>query len=360
MITSPAIDFNNLLPGQRILAIQRLTALWAFCESGLGGLLHAFRIPITGLVVGGLAVILITFIAKLSDNHYSQILQCLPVVLIIKVMASPQTPFPAYLAVSFQALMGMILFSLLRINLLSILLLAVLTMLESALQQLLTLTFFFGRSLWNAADEIMNRLAGQMGVSLANGSQWLIAVYLLVYITAGILIAFMTYRLIRNFFYRNGSCEDLPYADPGLNYPLPDLRRRKKFRFKPLIAASMMLILSASLFLFAKDAKQGWVAVIKTITWTLSAILAWYIIIAPLFSKFILSLLHKKKSLYSDAVKSSMEILPVLRRLAVMAWQKNNTYGVWKRIPRFFSTLITWSLVYSSVLVESDQNTGNK
>ena len=131
------ISHTSLSSEQRTLAIQRLTALWAFSESGLGGIMHALQIPFTGLVIGGFAVIIITFITKISAYKYSQVLQSLFVVLIVKVMVSPYTPFPAYIAVSFQALIGIALFRLLKVNLLSILLLSIIAMLESALQQLL-------------------------------------------------------------------------------------------------------------------------------------------------------------------------------------------------------------------------------
>ncbi|NJO01983.1 MAG: hypothetical protein HC880_10065 [Bacteroidia bacterium] len=45
---------------QERLAIERLTALWALNEAGLGGLMHAVRTPFTGVVVGGLAIMLIS------------------------------------------------------------------------------------------------------------------------------------------------------------------------------------------------------------------------------------------------------------------------------------------------------------
>ena len=99
----------------------------------------------TGLVVGGFAVIIITLIAKFSDTEFKQILKSLSIVLLIKVTISPNTPFPAYIAVSFQAFIGYVLFSILNINFGSILLFSVLAMLESAIQKLLVLTLFFGQ-----------------------------------------------------------------------------------------------------------------------------------------------------------------------------------------------------------------------
>ena len=40
----------------------KLTALWAFVEVALGGMLHALRVPLTGVVVGGTAVAIISFL----------------------------------------------------------------------------------------------------------------------------------------------------------------------------------------------------------------------------------------------------------------------------------------------------------
>lgn len=59
-------------------------------------------------------------------------------------MVSPHTPVPAYLAISFQAIMGYGLFSLFKVNFLSIFLLSILAMMESAIQKLLILTFSLG------------------------------------------------------------------------------------------------------------------------------------------------------------------------------------------------------------------------
>ncbi len=43
--------------------IHKLTALWALNESGLGGFLHVFNTPFTGLIVGGISILLISLIA---------------------------------------------------------------------------------------------------------------------------------------------------------------------------------------------------------------------------------------------------------------------------------------------------------
>ena len=88
----------------------------------------------------------------------------------------------------------------------------------------------------------------------------------------------------------------------------------RKITYKKLwILILMMIAISAFLFAFADDNKQGWLAVAKTISWTLSAILIWYMLIGPLFTKAIQKFLQKKESRYSDEVLSTLSFLPVLR-----------------------------------------------
>ena len=57
MIATPPQKENKLL-------YYRLIALWILIESFLGGILHGFKIPVTGLMVGGSAMISIIFIAR--------------------------------------------------------------------------------------------------------------------------------------------------------------------------------------------------------------------------------------------------------------------------------------------------------
>jgi hypothetical protein len=116
----------------RRLAVERLTALWALNEAGLGGIMHAFRTPFTGIFVGGLAIVMITLIAHFSERKWSAVTRALVIVLIVKAAASPHSPLPAYLAVSFQGLMGALIFSALPNLRLGALLLGVLGLLEAA------------------------------------------------------------------------------------------------------------------------------------------------------------------------------------------------------------------------------------
>ena len=339
--------YKNLSDEQRLAAIQRLTALWAFTESGLGGIMHALQIPFTGLVVGGMAVVIISLIAKISGDDHKQILKTAVIVLIIKAMVSPHTPFPAYIAVSFQALLGYFLFKFLRVNFISILLLSIIAMLESAIQKLLILTIFFGQSFWKATDDMMEFMAKQFGLSSTNGSQWVIGVYLLVYIAGGVFIAWMAYKTIRGLFAEKGVFSlDNPVIINKVVFK-EDIPERKTLYHKLWALILLLVILSVVLFVFAADSKQGWLAVAKTITWTISVILIWFMLIGPLFTKGIQRLLKKKESRYSDEVLRTLSFLPVLRQLTGFAWQRSRQYSGLRRWQFFFSALIHWSLTYS-------------
>ena len=342
------INYKDLTTEQRSVAIQRLTALWAFSESGLGGIMHALQIPFTGLAVGGLAIIMICFIAHVSDQKYGQILRSLLIVLVIKAMVSPYTPFPAYIAVSFQALMGFVLFSLFRVNLVSILLLSIITMLESALQQLLILTLFFGQSIWKATDAFVAFIAKQFNLHAVNGSQWIIGIYLAIYLVGAICVTWITRKTIAGFESGNAMVTGL--NSTGLNREsfIVTHSNKKNSTRKLWILIGLLVLLSVVLFFVAADTKQGWIAVLKMVCWTLSSILIWFMIINPLFTKFIKQFLHKKEGRYSEEVSRVLSFLPVLRQLTAGAWTNSRSYKGWTRWSYFLSTLVHWSLTYEN------------
>ena len=341
------IGYKNLSNEQRSAAVQRLTALWAFSESGLGGIMHALQIPFTGLVVGGFAVIMISLIAEISGHNYKQILKSAAIVLIVKAMVSPYTPFPAYIAVSFQALLGYALFSVFSINLFSILLLSIIAMLESAIQKLLVLTLFFGESFWKALDNLATFISGQLGILSVNGSQWLIGVYLLIYVAGGFIIGWIAYKTIKEF----SAARDVYTLDNNTiiktDFYDPDISKRKKPFIKVWSILLLLVVVSVILFVFADNAKEGWMAVLKTISWTVSVILIWFMMIGPLFTKAIQKLLQQKESRYSDEVLKILSFLPVLHQLTALAWQRSREQIGLRRWYLFFAVLIHWSLTYS-------------
>ncbi|MBT8245680.1 hypothetical protein [Winogradskyella sp.] len=180
------------------IAIERLTALWALNECGLGGFMHAFSSPFTGIVVGGISILLISLIARHSKNVWPTLLKALSIVLLVKLSVSPHSPITAYFAISFQTFFGMVLYSLFSINHYTIVFLGAVTFLESALQKLLTLTIIYGQSLWDAMDVYTNWVSAKLSfLPFAISSKTLIIMYVGFYGLAGIIVGFLIVRVIK-------------------------------------------------------------------------------------------------------------------------------------------------------------------
>src|SRR5687767_5786888 len=88
----------------------RLVALWVVCEAFAGGLMHAAKIPFTGMVVSSLAVACIMLIAYHVPSR-SAILKATVTVAFFKLLLSPHSPPTAYIAVFFQGYLGYLLFN---------------------------------------------------------------------------------------------------------------------------------------------------------------------------------------------------------------------------------------------------------
>ena len=329
---------NIQAPGHR-LAIQRLTALWAFTESGLGGMLHALQAPFTGLIVGGISVMLIMLIAYFSQPGYRQILKSVVVVLIVKAIVSPHTPFTAYIAVSFQAVVGYLVCRVAGIRLWGIFFTMLITMLESAVQKLLIITLFFGKSFWIAADELIKSITRQLGMGTSHGSYWLVSLYFGLHAVGAVFFTWLTYKTIHDIF-------------SGHEYPLPeravaktDIPVARKKRFGKLwISFFILLLIAVLLYIFAGNREEGWLNVLQAISWTLAAIMLWYLIINPLLTRLIRNFLHKKQSRYSEQVAETLALLPLTGKIASLAWQQSRQHKGWKRFRYFFSALVQWTL----------------
>src|SRR5688572_9488138 len=86
----------------------RLVAFWVVCEAFAGGIMHAAKIPFTGMVVSSLAVTSIALIAYFIPTK-SAILKATIIVAFFKLALSPHSPPTAYIAVFFQGYLGYIL-----------------------------------------------------------------------------------------------------------------------------------------------------------------------------------------------------------------------------------------------------------
>src|SRR5258706_3841303 len=170
--------------GSDKLIYYRLIALWVLCEAMLGGIIHGFKIPVSGLIVGSCAVICICLIAYYIPAK-GAIIKATIIVAIFKMMLSQQAPPPAYIAVFFQGLIGELLFWKKRFFRLSCLLLGVIALLESGLQRIIVLTIIYGNDLWKVINDFINGITKQKKTT--NYSLIIASGYVLLHFVAGLL-----------------------------------------------------------------------------------------------------------------------------------------------------------------------------
>jgi hypothetical protein len=189
----------------RSQVIFRLTALWALCESGLGGWMHALHLPFTGFFVGAFAIVLVSLIAFYSRNNFSTVVRATLLVILVKAAVSPQSPPPAYLAVAFQGFVGAALFRILSFPIACVLL-GVLAMVESALQKVIIATLVFGKSLWQAIDALFVGIVKEFSrPANLSFSMWLIVLYTAIYAVWGLVLGIWMMRLAESERCKSGN-----------------------------------------------------------------------------------------------------------------------------------------------------------
>jgi len=136
-------------------------------------------------------------------------------------------------------------------------------------------------------------------------------------------------------------------ANIQVTSPLTFPKKKKNLHRKITTLAFILIILSVTLFIFARDTKQGWIAITKAVTWTFTVIIAWYMLVNPLLIRLIKSLLKKQQGRYNEEVTKIISFIPVLKGLTAAAWQKSKALNGWNRMSFFLITVINWSLTYS-------------
>lgn len=320
-------------------AISRLTALWAFTECGLGGALHAIRMPFTGIFAGGLALIFLTMLAHFSNRKPQVLLKSLLIVLAIKAALSPHSPFPAYLAVSFQGLLAAVIFGLFPIRRLSIMAVCLLSMWESALQKLLLLVFFFGNDLLQAFDEWASLASKSLGFELGHASSILATVYISIYTLAALVVAWMTYR----FIHQAHSSFETDTPNPNFSFTTFSEKSKQKSILSKIIPWLLLSIL-LSLFFYLPTSASGPAMVLKPLIRSFSAILGWFIFIDPFLSFLTKKLVRNKSGAWAMEIETALGYFPFFKWVARSAWQASENKSGWARISAFLHLFVWWAL----------------
>jgi hypothetical protein len=297
----------------------RITALWIICEAFAGGIIHALKIPISGLVVGGSAVICICLLGWHAQSK-TQIIKSTLIVAIFKMMLSPQSPPMAYLAVFFQGALGQLMLQNKRAYVAKMFAFAMLALLESGVQRVLVMTLVYGKDLWQVINEVVSKLFKLKQTHQV--SQLLIFIYLLLHLAAGFLAAYAAKKIItqamiwRNrygeFIFNTSINESL-----GLN---KNGQQTIKIPWKRILLAVAMLAVYLN--------SLGWLGtplvplglVSRMLIRAIAILALWYWLLGPLVQAWLKKWLAKQKKVQQTDINYINELLPSIRLMVSKSW----------------------------------------
>lgn len=323
--------------------IQRLTILWAFNECMLGGIMHAFKIPFTGIFVGGFAVVLIGLIAHFSNNHFRTIVSSTLLVVAVKFLVSPQSPIPAYVAVTFQGLFGALVYKLISNFRIASVLFSLVAMLESVVQKLLIATLLFGKELWVAFNSFANDVAKTFGVNNPEDSgTTLVAIYSSIYCLWGIILGFYLGKL-PDKLSKDHLAKHWPALSAAFNnyvkYEIEKPVKKSAWLKKYLII--VVTIVSILVLLSIQSGKSFWVIALRAF----AGIFILFFVISPLVRWYIKSKISSANTSVKSQIDTIISELPAVKSNSMVVWKycSANYKGV-NLIRQFFYLLILVSL----------------
>jgi hypothetical protein len=315
---------------------NRIIGLWAFSESILGGFLHLFKIPVTGLLVGGLAIIFLSLLSYNNENK-SSIIKGTIIVLIIKFVISPYTPFNAFLSVTIQGLLCYV-FSILTYNkYLRVFGFAISSMIVFSSQKLIFIQVLLGSSLWEAIDSYTIFIVKQFGLNSFNYSLSfiIISLYVLLHILSGILFSILSIKIMEDL--RHEKRIDLENYNDNSNL-FENLKKKPKKKYKRILSTFIILLIIGASYFIKPEGK--FINYLLLVIRFFSIFIIWAFIITPLLTKLAKSFLSRQQNLYKQEVNDIIDSFSSIKSLSNYIWEKVKTKSGFMKYILFVRLLI--------------------
>lgn len=331
--------------------VKRITALWALSEAALGGVLHALKIPFTGLFIGGSAVIFITLIPFFS-NKRGIILKATLLVMVVKAMVSPHSPVNAYLAVAFQGLIGETLFLLIRSKKIAAFLLGFLSLLESSIQKILVITIVFGQNIWEAIDLFGKYVVSQFlitsdSIDIFSISLMLITLYICIHLSFGIIIGLWAPYLAEDIKIR---IQDKPLLNLSIftSTKKPEKKPNKNQKIWKNISIIFIISLATIIFILSYfspvfEKSKGYAALVMILR-SIMIMVIWYYLLGPFLLKHLRRFLNKKSTVYQSEVNDILNFIPTMKQIITHTWAETKDIKLFRRIPQFVEGILIYLL----------------
>lgn len=328
------------------IKIKRLTTLWALSEALLGGILHAMKIPLTGLIIGGVATIIIIQISTLKATG-REILKATFIVVLVKMILSPYTPVNAYIAVFIQGLAGSVIFSSHGFFKTRAFLFGVVVLGFSALQRLFVLTIIYGKTLWEALDIFIGIVFNQIGLQqtateAVSYSTYIIVFYFAAHVLVGAVLGLWSCGLLNRLKKYKLPKEQL--VEPVSVKKTP--RFKRAWWKKP----GVILIFTLSLFLYIysiydpqMSEQISWKPIILIVR-SIAILIFWFYWFGPMLRRVAKYLLSKKENEFNTEINETLAQIPQLKILAFQCWKfsfgKSMPARIWDFIHRLPANLL--------------------
>lgn len=268
------------------------------------------------------------------------ILKATLVVMIFKMMLSPHTPPTAYLAVSFQGLIGQLIFSFIKIDLLAPILLGVLALVESAIQRLLVLVIVYGSEFWSAVNDFIKKLLDVNSVT--NYTLWIAGAYILIHVLVGIFIGFLVHSIVKKARRNELISPELIIDNSTTTATLFSRKQKRKSKRKWFLVILWIILLGIflqSTFHWGDPILPSNKALLIFIR-SLLIVFFWYFIISPVLIRWIKKRLERKKAASESFVQTITALLPSTEKLFIKSWQFSAHKKGFKRLFFFWKILL--------------------
>jgi hypothetical protein len=340
---------NFLSDDHTTIIIRRLTTMWAVSEAMLGGVLHAMRLPMTGLFMATAAAMIIILIASVQKRN-KIIIQVTMVVMLIKAIIAPHTPITAYFAVAFQGFLGTLLLyqgSLFRLR---AVLFGALVLGQSGIQKILILTLIFGHSLWESIDIFIAFVLNQVSVATEtvpfHFSTFIVVLYVGLHIIVGILAVLWVLHLQqRHRHFANGE-----RISNSQRVKLPDKKPQKKkkgwWRKPGYLAIVLMSVFLYLVSFFQPETVAIWHwTPLLIIVRSAAILMLWFYWLSPIVSRWLRTRLKRHQSSYSAEIEQTMAMFPEVKLQVFYCWRTAAKEHWSKRISAFSFCL--FSLIFA-------------
>lgn len=322
-------ELNQTATKNALQPVERITAIWALSEAAFGGLLHALHIPLTGLFIGGFAVLFITLLAFFSEKP-GTILKATIIVMIVKLLASPHSPINAYFAVAFQGIAGELIFRFIKNKRIAAFSLGMISLLQSGFQKLIVVTLVFGQNIWDAIDLFSDYVLKQFLISPRiieefSLSATLIILYISIHALGGVFFGLWAPTLARNVKQGYTSSENPIQIKINSDKILSEKPRSKRRKFWKKLTYLLILAMAISIvvltFIFPVFEESKGMSAVTMIIRSVIIMTIWFYAAGPFLMRKLRKYLVKKESDHQREVRDILNLLPNLKSIVQQSWK---------------------------------------